>query len=410
MKFEKKFSQRPKAVAITMLAGIMGFGSLGFPLAANAMASTNNMSAQTYVSHLHALNSSQVTGKARFVERGRELTATINATGLQPGVHPIHIHGKDQAKAECPTMSNDTNGDGFLSVIEGAPAYGLIKLNLTSPQTAFGKPPTPVLFYPFAGTANNSNFPVVGSNGKLHFKGSYMFDNSVDAQAAFQSLTPLGNQAVVIHGGVAPQSVDAPAFAALGSPRPAGYDPALKTYDPLLPVACGTIKAKTNAASSSTRSQSVSQASSASMQTLATSQLMNTLTTDQAQLSASNAQATQQITVSGQNQALSTAVASFTTTTNNMMSDFTTLTTNAVATYNAAIASGTNADVARNQLIDAVASAKDNEVNGLYNSRNQLIDQLNQSGLVSARDAFLNAFDNGVNNFGTTVEQVKNQL
>lgn len=243
IRITQKYSNRPKAIAFSLIAAIIGFSGIGLPLAASASTYSNNNFGHKYVSSIHELNNTHVSGNASFMQVGRHLTVTINATGLEPGVHPIHIHGKDQAKAECPTASNDTNGDGYVSVIEGAPAYGLIKLNLTSPQTAFGTPPTPALFYPFAGTPKISSFPFVGTNGVLHFSNTFTFNNTSAAQAAFKSLKPLGDQAVVIHGAIAPQSVDAAAFAALGSPLPVGYDPSLMTYDALLPVGCGTINA-----------------------------------------------------------------------------------------------------------------------------------------------------------------------
>ncbi|GAC1391390.1 MAG: hypothetical protein NVSMB46_03740 [Candidatus Saccharimonadales bacterium] len=403
IKIITKYSSKPKTAAIIFLATVIGMGSASFPLAVNAIANSNDDSMHTFVSNVHELNNTHVSGSARFVQIGREISATVDATGLEPGVHPLHIHGKDQAKAECPTISNDINGDGFISVIEGAPSYGLIKLNLTSPQTAFGKPPTPVLFYPFAGTPNNSNFPVVGTNGEMHFTGTYAFDNSSDAEAALQSLTPLGDQALVIHGATAPQSVDAPAFAALGTPRPTGYDPNLRTYDALLPAGCGTINALDNTGDD--------EASTAPTQTPSDAdKLTNTLNEDQANLRASIVQAAQQLTVSGQSQSIIDAVNSFTGRSNQLMTDFDMLSAAAVANFKSAITNDTNSDVARNQLINKLASAKDYEISNLYDTRNQLIDHLNQQGLVNARDTFLNSFDKAVDQYGNRVEQAKNQL
>lgn len=241
-----KVAFQTKSMVVAAVAAVLAVGGASAPVIAHAMTaeqpvSHSTMAMKRYVSSIHELNNTGVTGTATFTTNGNELTVNVEASGLEPGVHPLHIHGKDQAKAECPTMEQDTNGDGFLSVIEGAPAYGLIKINLTSPQTAFGTPPTPALFYPFAGTPNNANFPVVGSDGLLHLSQTYTFNNSADAQAALASLTPLGNQAIVIHGATAPKSVDAPAFAALGKAYPAGTDLTASTYDALLPAACGLI-------------------------------------------------------------------------------------------------------------------------------------------------------------------------
>lgn len=202
---------------------------------ASAMHRTSN-----YYANLSQLNDSGASGHARLSWKGNELRYTMNAGGLEPGrLHPVHIHGKNNPEvATCPTNAQDTNGDGFVSVIEGAATYGPIKLNLTSPQTPFGAPPTTAVFTPFAGTPNLSDFPTADSYGRISQNQTYVFDGSAAAQGAKATLTPLEDQHIVIHGGYAPQSVDADAFRALGlSVGPLTQ----RIYDPLLPVACGEI-------------------------------------------------------------------------------------------------------------------------------------------------------------------------
>lgn len=46
--------------------------------------------------------------------------------------HATHIHFGEQARHECPTLSDDSNGDGQLTTAEGVPAYGPIALSLTT--------------------------------------------------------------------------------------------------------------------------------------------------------------------------------------------------------------------------------------------------------------------------------------
>ncbi|MBA2279145.1 hypothetical protein H0V99_01755 [Candidatus Saccharibacteria bacterium] len=195
-----------------------------------------------YRATLSELNDSNVTGTAQLTFDGKKLSVSIHAEGLEPGMpHPAHIHGKlTGADAMCPANSADTNNDGFVSVFEGAPAYGPIKLNLTSPQTAFGTPPNTVLFAPFAGSPSVSNFPSVGSDGDFDLSQTYTFDMSKSAdREAYRQLKALDKQHIVLHGDFAPESVDTPS----GS--------SAIVYDPLLPVACGEIsitgsKGKTN--------------------------------------------------------------------------------------------------------------------------------------------------------------------
>ena len=390
MRLRNKSTKNTKQLLVAAAVAVVGLGGLASPLAAHAMQNNGhdvtrlNSSMHEYVAYLHPLNHTNVTGMAKFEQSGNHLKATIYATGLEKGIHPQHIHGKDQAAAECPTTSADLNHDGFISVIEGAPSYGLIKMNLTNPQTPFGAPPTLALFKPFAGTANNANFPVVGSDGVLNFTSNYTFDSSAAAQQALASLTPFGDQELVLHGATAPKSVDADAFAALGKAYPAGTDLSVKAYDALLPAACGEID----------------EASTAPTTGSTASTLSDNLATVQSQL-------TDGLTVASANAADAN---SFNEQVSNLSTSFNTTLQRAVTTYQTSISNGANQGEARNQLINTLSSAKDSELNQLTEARNQLIDQLNQAGNVDARDAFLNGFDATVNQYRNVLEQAKNQL
>ena len=354
-----------------------------------------NSSMHEYVAYLHPLNHTNVTGSAKFEQSGDHLKVTIHATGLEPGTHPQHIHGKRQAAAECPTTAADLNKDGFVSVIEGAPSYGLIKMNLTSPQTPFGAPPTLALFEPFAGTANNANFPVVGTDGVLNFTSNYTFDDSVAAQQALASLTPLGDQELVLHGASAPKSVDADAFAAIGNPYPAGTDLSVVAYDALLPAACGEIDEASSAVNTP-------EDTGGSITTVPAA--VNSLNSG---LNALQTQLTDGLTIATANV---TDASAFKAQASTASTTFSTKAQAAVATYQANISGGMNRDEARNQLINTLSSAKDAELNTLTEARNQQIDQLNKAGNVANRDAFLNGFDTTLNQYKNVLEQAKNQL
>lgn len=222
-----------------MLKNIKSFGSIvavtavyGATMLIGSAPASAMSGGKNYTANLTPLNNSGVYGTSQLNLRGRDLDVKLKATGLVPGqVHVVHIHGKlDGEDAKCPTIAQDTNHDGFVSVFEGAPKYGPIKLNLTSPQTAFGPNPNTVLFAPFAGVPKISDFPKVSAAGKLDYDNHYTFDMSKKAdRQAYASLTPLSEQHIVIHGAYAPENVDT-----------AGGSSAT-VYDPLLPVACGTI-------------------------------------------------------------------------------------------------------------------------------------------------------------------------
>ena len=223
----KKISNAATKVALYGGIGLMGLSAVG------GVASAQSLDMSSYQSNQAPLNNSPVHGHARLSFSGTDLQINLRASGLIPGMlHPAHIHGMlNGTNASCPTFANDANGDGYVSVFEGAPAYGPIKLNLTSPQTAFGAPANATLFAPFAGVPNLANFPQVGKNKQFVLNQTYVFNlsNSYDSQA-YTSLRALQNQHIVIHGAYAPQSVDT-----------AGGGSQI-VYDPLLPVACGEIR------------------------------------------------------------------------------------------------------------------------------------------------------------------------
>ena len=235
-----------KEVYITNLFKKLGVGGIGLAVAASgivgfsssALAQSSSASdPSTYIAPLHTLNHSGVTGFANLslnsTQPGAALTASVNARGAEPNqIHAMHIHGMlDGSDAECPNFTADTNADKLVSVFEGAPFYGPIKVNFTTPPTTFGPPSRTDLFAPFAGVPVFANFPHSDSSGKVSYGQTIPFDASNHyAVEALTSLTPLNDQHIVIHGGFAPESVDTP-----------GGDPNKIVYDALLPVACGPI-------------------------------------------------------------------------------------------------------------------------------------------------------------------------
>ncbi len=242
---------KKKSIAL-VATGISAIALISIPTVAAAQQSNRwNTSSRTglasYTADLQQLNDSGVSGTAEFKfgeagnSRNHKLKAKLTAQGTTPDqIHPVHIHGKSNPEvATCPTNAVDKNNDGFVSVVEGADTYGPIKISLTSPQTDFGAGPTPALFTPFAGTPDNNNFPKANADGLISLKQNYKFDGSAAAQGALDTLKLLEDQHVVVHGGMAPASVDADAFAALGMPVTGPMS--AEVYDVLLPVACGEI-------------------------------------------------------------------------------------------------------------------------------------------------------------------------
>ena len=121
-------------------------GAVGTALVAStlALSGTGNaaVTAQDYGSsprgktvqgQLNPLNNSGVTGHAVVGVKGTRLHVKYVARNLAEDLpHAAHIHFGDDARHECPTVADDTNGDFRLTTLEGQPAYGPIVKSLTT--------------------------------------------------------------------------------------------------------------------------------------------------------------------------------------------------------------------------------------------------------------------------------------
>ena len=153
----------------------------------------NGSKAKMYSVEFGSLNDSGVSGTAVLSLEGSTLTVNISASGLEPDkVHPQHIHGfaDNKGNSTCPPASADQDGDGYVSIPEGAPFYGGVLLTLNP-------------------------IPTADADGNINFTMTYEYEDGVDSD-----LTPLQNRAIVLHG----MTVDG-------------------LYWPGLPVACGQIQA-----------------------------------------------------------------------------------------------------------------------------------------------------------------------
>jgi hypothetical protein len=88
----------------------------------------------TLQANLTALNGSGAYGTATAVIRNQKIKhIDVHASGLTPDApHAQHIHFGDQALHECPTLAQDSNGNGRLTTVEGIPAYGPVVVSLTT--------------------------------------------------------------------------------------------------------------------------------------------------------------------------------------------------------------------------------------------------------------------------------------
>ncbi len=169
---------------------------------------SNGPDTTTYTADLGALNSSGVSGTATVTIEGDQMMVTVDAEGtVAEQVHPQHIHGlTDGTASSCPTMDADSDGNGRISVSEGAPAYGGILVPLDGSLDAA------------EGVGDLETFPVAEANGAYTYDGSIaMADLAVNDDRSFDDLS-LKNHAIVVHGAMVNGE-----------------------YKATLPVACGTL-------------------------------------------------------------------------------------------------------------------------------------------------------------------------
>jgi hypothetical protein len=162
-----------KAFAVPTIA----FAAAAFPLLTMTPAFAGHDG--SYQADLVALNQSGVTGTGMVTLDGDSATVMIEASGLLAGApHAQHFH--IAAQGQCPTDADDTNGDGFVSVTEGAPYYGGIGASLTTTGDTS----------PDSGLAID-RFP---TDGTISYERT--FDISKEAQASFAA----GTAVLVLHG------------------------------------------------------------------------------------------------------------------------------------------------------------------------------------------------------------------
>jgi len=157
---------------------------------------------------------SNVTGTAKLKVDGTQVHVNIHVRGLTPNLpHAMHIHGILGDANVCPPAAADTNGDGLVSLEEGAPFYGPIDTSFTGTG---GTSPADGLAL--------ERFPVADADGVLNYNRTFTIAQNV--------IDSLGSLHVVVHG----LALDGNANGPVG-----GYD---TLFEAVLPVACGSISEK----------------------------------------------------------------------------------------------------------------------------------------------------------------------
>lgn len=195
-------------------------------LTAGGLIAAGSALAERYVAELRPMNADAVgraaEGTATFeIDKG-QLDITVDATGLAPGVmHLQHYHGfPDGQEAACPSQTADTNGDGYIDLLETEDAAGTTMVPLHArPQSL---------------ELSSDPYPVASDQGAIGYEQSVAVDELTAALENKFTVSELSleDRVVILHG-ILPEA-ELP-----DSVRSLPGVPAQVT----LPVACGTIEA-----------------------------------------------------------------------------------------------------------------------------------------------------------------------
>jgi hypothetical protein len=123
-----------KTFTLATAAAVM----LALPTAA---AADSHGGTETFTAELGQANESGASGQATIELDGNEATVRIDGEDFFDGFpHAIHFHGEPGGDNVCGPLNPgdegfeeaDEDGDGFISVVEGVPAYGPVTVSLTT--------------------------------------------------------------------------------------------------------------------------------------------------------------------------------------------------------------------------------------------------------------------------------------
>lgn len=203
----------------TFTLAVAGLAILVLPTAAAAYGH-----GQRYSANLAQANDSGASARADLTLSGNQLTVSIEGQGFFDGFpHAMHLHGEPGGDNICGPLNiddagfdaKDADGDGIISVIEGADDYGPVTLSLTtggdtSPDAALAV----------------DRFP---DSGTLDYARTFEVSDEVAAE--------LSSLHIVVHG------LDLDASGEIGTVQlPSSLDPDLP-IEATAPAACGQITA-----------------------------------------------------------------------------------------------------------------------------------------------------------------------
>lgn len=185
---------------------------VGLPLASGA-ASADGHEGHELTAQLTQLNDSGASGTAWAKVDGDQVHIKLDTQGLLEGApHAQHIH--IGGEGTCPT-GNLAGEDGILSTVEGAPAYGGVKVSLTKEP---GKTDA-------SAALDVPNFPATAS---------YTYERTITVDSALAEQIANGDGVVVVHG------IDADGSGKYDGEAKSELDDSLP-LEATAPAACGSL-------------------------------------------------------------------------------------------------------------------------------------------------------------------------
>lgn len=220
--------------ALIASTSCLGFGGL----ASAAVPTLPTNAAQVYRASLNPLNNSGASGTATVIVKGDQVRVSIHSTGLSPNLpHAEHIHIGGQNV--CPTIADDTNGDGIVDIAEGMPKYGDVKVSLvTSGDDSAGS------------ALALDRYPVADANGTINYHEILALPSGVSASdiasgvIVQHGISELSGDPTKYDGSTPSSDADAPAGTPLEATVPADCGK-------LMPLSRGNTGANGNAINNS---------------------------------------------------------------------------------------------------------------------------------------------------------------